>query len=139
MNHNVVLVDDDIDTVEIFQEYLKIKDINVVAVGFNGQDAVSLYSEHKPDVLLLDVMMPDYDGFYGLQNIKAKNPGAKIVMVTADKTAETQEKLTEMKADAILYKPYEIEEVIDTIKKVIAGEKLSPTIPESPTLVPNRC
>ena len=118
----VIVVDDDRDTVEVFTEYLAIKGIDVVAKGYNGKEAVELYKEHTPDITLLDVMMPGHDGFYGLQNIRRINPNAKVIMVTADLTSDTEKKMHELQASAILYKPYEIDSVVETIDKVSKGE-----------------
>ena len=115
---SVIVVDDDRDTVEVFCEYLNIKNIQVLGRGYDGKAAVDLYQEHKPDIVLLDVMMPDYDGFYGLEQIRKHDPNAKIIMVTADLTSDTEKKLVELKASAMIYKPYEIDSVIETIEKV---------------------
>jgi len=123
----VIVVDDDRDTVEVFTEYLSLKGIDVVAKGYNGKEAVELYKEYTPDITLLDVMMPEHDGFYGLQNIRRINPNAKVIMVTADLTSDTEKKMHELQASAILYKPYEIDSVVETIDKVSKGEiKLEP-------------
>jgi len=62
--------------------------------------------------------MPDYDGFYGLEQIRKLDPAAKIIMVTADLTSDTEKKLVELKASAMIYKPYEIDSVIETIEMV---------------------
>lgn len=114
----VIVIDDDVDTVEVFCEYLEIKDITVVGRGYNGKTAVELYEKLKPDIALLDVMMPEYDGFYALENIRQINSDAKIIMVTADLTADTEKKLKSLNASAVIYKPYEIDSVIDTIHNV---------------------
>ncbi len=114
----VIVVDDDVDTVEVFCEYLEIKDITVLGRGYNGKTAVELYEKYRPDIALLDVMMPEYDGFYGLEHIKNINPDAKVIMVTADLTFDTEKKLKDLNASAVIYKPYEIDSVIDTIHKV---------------------
>ncbi len=114
----VIVVDDDVDTVEVFCEYLEIKDITVLGRGYNGKTAVELYEKYRPDIALLDVMMPEYDGFFGLENIKSINPDAKVIMVTADLTFDTEKKLKDLNASAVIYKPYEIDSVVDTINKV---------------------
>ena len=77
----VIVVDDDVDTVEVFCEYLEIKEITVLGRGYNGKTAVELYEKHKPDVALLDVMMPEYDGFYALENIKKINNSYIVIIV----------------------------------------------------------
>ncbi|MEO9309523.1 MAG: response regulator [Nitrososphaera sp.] len=122
----VIVIDDDVDTVEVFSEYLEIKDITVLGRGYNGKTAVELYEQLRPDIVLLDVMMPEYDGFFGLENIKKINPDAKVIMVTADLTYNTEKRLKELNASAIIYKPYEIDSVIDVIQRVYKGEVLVP-------------
>lgn len=124
MSTRVILIDDDTDTLEIFQDYLEMKGIEVVETGNNGKTAVELYLKHKPEIVLLDVMMPEYDGYFALKNILNNDTNAKIIMVTADKTADTRKKLIELKASGILYKPYEIKTVLETIEKVKTGENV---------------
>ncbi len=115
---SVVLVDDDDDTREVFREFLSYKGIKVLGTGKNGKEGFELFKSFHPDVVLLDVMMPDYDGFYALSHIKKENPNAKVIMVTADKTITTENRLNELGATHILYKPYEIDEVIRIIQQV---------------------
>lgn len=114
-----IVVDDDFDTVEVFSEYLELKDIHVVGKGYNGKDAVDLYQKLKPDVVFLDVLMPKYDGFYALEKIRQLNPDSKVIMVTASLTAETEDKLNELNASSIIYKPYDIDEVVKTVKHIL--------------------
>ena len=120
----VIVVDDDPSTVKVFVEFLKVKKIDVIGTGINGRDAVALYKELKPDVVLLDVMMPQYDGFYAIEKIREIDEKAKIIAVTADLTAETEKKLQEMNVTAITYKPYEIDTVVETIEKVNNGQMI---------------
>ena len=114
-----IVVDDDFDTVEVFSEYLELKDIHVVGKGYDGKDAVDLYQKLKPDVVFLDVLMPKYDGFYALEKIRQINPDSKVIMVTASLTAQTEDKLNELNASSIIYKPYDIDEVVKTVKRVL--------------------
>ena len=122
---SVIVVDDDQDTAEVFCEYLKIKGLDVIGKGYNGNEAVELYEKLKPDILLCDVMMPQYDGFYALKKIRSIDPNAKVIMVTADMTSDTEEKLKELNATALVYKPYEIDSIIETIDKVKNGVPVS--------------
>ena len=85
-NLNVIVVDDDYNTVEVFAEFLELSKVKVIGRGYDGKDGVNLYKQLKPDIVFLDVMMPDFDGFYALENIKKINPNALVVMITADLT-----------------------------------------------------
>jgi len=115
---NVVVVDDDYNTVDVFAEFLELKNIKVVGKGFDGNDAVKLYRQLKPDIVFLDVMMPEYDGIYALEKIKEINPNAVVMMVTADLTVETEQRLNELKANSIVYKPFDIQQILEIISKL---------------------
>ena len=117
-NLNVIVVDDDYNTVEVFAEFLELSQVNVVGKGYDGKDGVNLYKRLKPDIVFLDVMMPDFDGFYALENIKKINPNALVVMITADLSTETEIKLENMKATSIVYKPFDIQQIIEIIDKL---------------------
>jgi len=118
---SVIVVDDDQDTAEVFCEYLNIKGLDVIGKGYDGNEAVELYEKLKPDILLCDVMMPQYDGFYALKKIRSIDPNAKVIMVTADMTSDTEEQLKKLNASAVVYKPYEIDGIMETIDKVKNG------------------
>ncbi|NHI02858.1 hypothetical protein DYY67_2133 [Candidatus Nitrosotalea sp. TS] len=68
-----------------------------------------------------DVMMSGYDGFYVIKKIRQINPHAIIVMITGDVRPETIDKLQELKADAIVYKPFDMKQVVDTINKLFVN------------------
>ena len=117
-----IVIDDDEDTVEVYTAYLRSKGIEVVGVGYNGRDAVELYKELQPDIVLLDVMMPEFDGFYALSEIRKLDPSSKILMTTADKTEETRRILQSSKVNGIVYKPYEINDVLEAVDIIQKGK-----------------
>jgi len=110
-----VVVDDDRATVQIFIDVLRMMDLEVLASGSNGKDAVRLYKKYSPNIIFIDIMMPEYDGFYALEEIRKFNPQAKVVAVTADLTDETATKLEKLNISAVIYKPYDRQD----IKKVL--------------------
>ena len=114
----VIVIEDDPDTAELLCEFLEIKSIKVLGKGYDGKQAVELYSKLKPDIVFIDVMMPKYDGFYALEQIRKLDPDAKIIMVTADRTADTTRILDDLKATALLYKPYEFNDIMTMIEKL---------------------
>lgn len=126
MSISVIIIDDNRDTIEVFKEYLEIKGIDVLGVGYNGREALELYERLHPDVVFIDVTMPYYDGFYALENIRKLDLNVKIVMVTADSQTHLKKKIYELKADAVAIKPYDIEDIIDVLER-ITHQKVSPT------------
>ena len=113
-----IIIDDDKGITTVFREYLQIHGIATLGVGHDGKSVVELYQKTKPDIVFLDVMMSDYDGFYGLEKIKQFDPNARVIMVTADLTQEAHDKLMSLGANMIIHKPFEIEEILMMINRI---------------------
>lgn len=128
MKTTAIVIDDDKDTVDVFSEYLTTKNITVLAKGRNGKQAIELYKKYKPNIVLMDVMMPDHDGVFGLREIRRLDPNSKIILVTASVSNQTYERLVELNASAVVYKPYDIDHLLDIIDRVKNGaSKILPT------------
>jgi DNA-binding NarL/FixJ family response regulator len=113
----VLVVDDDKDSRDALSDILEFKGIEVIAKAINGYDAVQKFSKYLPDVVLMDMMMPQYDGVYGLQHIKNIDPDAKIIIITADQTMETHTKLKQMQHDLIILKPINTDNLVKMINE----------------------
>ena len=120
----VIVVDDDVDTVEVFSEFLELKDIEVVGRAHDGKEAVESYEKLRPDIILMDVMMPVYDGFYAIERIRKFDPNSKIIMVTADLSKKTKERLKELNVSGVIFKPYDIDRVLDVIHSIQKGQTI---------------
>ncbi len=112
----VIVVDDDPDMVDITVEYLEQSDIKVVGTGFDGNDAVTLYRKLRPDLVILDMKMPKYDGRYAIKKIISEYPQAKIIVATgyADEYNFKDNGIT-----SVLRKPFNINELIQAINSVL--------------------
>ncbi|QLH08890.1 response regulator transcription factor [Candidatus Nitrosotenuis sp. DW1] len=103
---------------EIFEEWAKFSNISVVGVGHDGKEAVELFEKHRPEIIVLDLMMPYFDGFYAIDKIRKIDPNAKFLILTADITDATKRKIEQMKEISLMYKPYDLDDVINEIKKL---------------------
>lgn len=112
-----IVIDDDRDTVDVFVDFMKILNVNVLAKGYGGKDAVELYDRHRPDVVFLDLMMADYDGFYALEKIRKINPDAKAIVVTADLRSDDELRLSTLKPTEVIFKPFVPEMLEEIVKK----------------------
>lgn len=115
-----IVVDDDEDIVAVFCEYLETIGVKVVGKGRNGKKAVELYQQQDPDVVFLDLIMPEYDGFYALENIRKINPHSRIVIVTAHMTESNVTKMNAFNPTKIFFKPFDLDQVkklVDTLKE----------------------
>ncbi len=114
-----IVIDDDIDTASVLSEFLQIKGISVIGKGYDGMEAIKMYKKLLPDVVFLDVMMKNHDGFYTLEKIREIEPHAIVILITADVTEETRKRLLALDASSIIYKPYDINEVISETNKLV--------------------
>ena len=117
----VIVIDDEHDVSEVLCEFLKMKGIEVLGRGKNGEDAVQLYKNLHPDLVLMDLVMPDYDGFYGIEKIREFDPKSKIMIISASLTHLYVQKLLELNVNSISLKPYDLNDIIEVINKVNHG------------------
>lgn len=99
------MVDDNDDLLESLTEFLQIKGSNILGCGHNGLEAVQLYEEYRPDIVLLDLSMSNYDGIYGLENIKKINPEAKVIILTGHYSENNRQKIKPFNVSKIMEKP----------------------------------
>ena len=114
MQRSVIVIDDDEDTVRLFSEFLEEKGIKVVGNGYDGVTAIKLYKEKKPDVVLIDIMMPNGSGFYAIKKIRDINPTAKIIAVSGDSSYLIEDKLEKLDIQFIR-KPFNMEQIFSII------------------------
>lgn len=115
-----VVVDDDKEAVSLFSEILSSNNIEVVGKGYNGQEAAFLYQKLRPDVVFLDVMMPVYDGIYGISKIREMNPNAILIITTNQMTINTQIALNKLRPSAIIKEPIDVNEIIKKVNQLCA-------------------
>jgi two-component system chemotaxis response regulator CheY/two-component system response regulator (stage 0 sporulation protein A) len=115
-----VVVDDDKDTVALFAEIMQSNGIQVVGKGYNGQEAAFLYQKLKPDVIFLDIIMPVYDGIYGITKIRDMNPDAVVIITTNQMTINAQIALNKLRPSAIIKEPIDVNEIIKIVNQLCA-------------------
>ena len=104
-------------------------DMELVAEGMNGREAVELFRRHQPDVTLMDLQMPEMNGIDALSAIRGEFPEARIIVLTTY-TGDVQVfRALKAGARAYLLKGLLRKELIETIRAVHAGQKrLAPEI-----------
>lgn len=96
-------------------------DVEVVALAENGKEAFEKCKVYQPDVVLMDMRMPDYDGAYGIKAIKEALPDVRVLVLTTFDDEETIDKALASGADGYILKEMEDEKVIASVKSVAAG------------------
>ena len=85
----------------------------------NGEEGLTLYKELTPDVVTMDITMPEMDGIKCLQKIMDIDPAAKVLMVTAAGQASKLMEALKSGAKDFICKPYEPEQIINAVKEVL--------------------
>ncbi|MFC7394224.1 sporulation transcription factor Spo0A [Scopulibacillus cellulosilyticus] len=128
----VCLTDDNQELIKLIQEYLENQeDIEVVGTAYNGQECLSLIKEVRPDVLVLDIIMPHLDGLGVLEQIRqdADLPEPNVIMLTAFGQEDVTKKAVDLGASYFILKPFDMENLVNNIRQV-AGKQRTP-IPQA--------
>ena len=92
----------------------------VVGEAENGAESVEMYASLKPDVVLMDITMPEMDGIEALRAIRAADPQARVVMCTAMGQKSLVVEAIGAGARDFVVKPFEAQRVVDAINKLAA-------------------
>jgi DNA-binding NarL/FixJ family response regulator len=101
-------------------------DMVIVASASNGLEAVDLWKQHRPDVTLLDLRMPELDGVGAIKAIREVDPNAHIVVLTTYDSDEDIYRAIKAGAKAYLLKDTARDALVDTVRRVYAGETYLP-------------
>jgi CheY-like chemotaxis protein len=123
MNRNILIVDDEEDVRAIAKLGLEMGAGWNVLTASSGQEALNVAVNHKLDVILLDMMMPDMDGRATLQQLKA-NPVTKkipVILLTAKFQQSDRESFTDLDVAAIFAKPFRPLKLAEQISEVLGS------------------
>ncbi len=116
-----ILIVDDEPNIVMTLEYA-FKKINFeVFIARDGSEALSILENHVPDAVLLDIMMPNVDGYETLEAIKKNDAlqNTKVVFVTAKNKASDIEKGLKMGADRYITKPFSVKKIVSEIQELL--------------------
>lgn len=129
MSAKIMIVDDAAFMRKRIRNILLKEGYEVVAESTNGKEAVDHYKQHKPDLVTMDITMPEMDGITALQEIKNIDPAALVIMVTAMGQQSMVIKAIKAGAKDFIVKPFEPERVLSTVRNVLsAKENASATV-----------
>jgi DNA-binding NarL/FixJ family response regulator len=114
------------DDIKILRQGLKVileqdPDIEVLSLAKNGKEAYEMSLKYKPDVVLMDMRMPEYDGSFGIAAIKKECPNVKALVLTTFDDKETIDKAIRNGADGYILKEMEDDKIIASVKSVYNG------------------
>ena len=119
MAKNILISDDSAFMRMMIKDILTKNGYNVVGEAENGKVAVDKYTELKPDLVLMDITMPEMDGIESLKAIRAKDPNACVIMCSAMGQQAMVIEAIQSGAKDFIVKPFQAERVLEAVKKVI--------------------
>ncbi len=119
---NKILIADDEQNIVISLEFLMKREGFEVSIAVDGEEAVDRIRSEKPDLVLLDVMMPKKSGFEVCQEVKADAglSAVKILMLTAKGRDTEVAKGLALGADAYMTKPFSTKELVEKVRSMLA-------------------
>ena len=123
----VLIADDHITVLEGLAAIIgRQPDMTVAAQAADGNEAVELWGRHRPDVMLLDLRMPKLDGVDVIEEIRKRDPSARIIVLTTYETDTEILRAIKAGIKAYLLKDARREELLDSIRRVNRGETCFP-------------
>jgi DNA-binding NtrC family response regulator len=119
---SVLIVDDEIGARESLKMILK--NNYEVFLAKNAEEAFFQIKEHSPDVILLDILLPDLDGLKVLERIKQNDPGMVVIMITATNTVNTAREAMKLGAYDYVTKPFDIDQLRLIITRSLTAKAL---------------
>jgi len=126
----IILIDDHRRVHQAMSEMISyFDDIEILAQGNNGLDAIALCDQYQPDLVLMDVVMPEMDGVEATRRIKTKHPDIKILALSSFKDNDTTRAMLESGAIGFILKNSSVDDLENTIRTAYAGQGIfSPEI-----------
>lgn len=119
MGKNILICDDAAFMRMMIKDILSKNGYNVVGEAENGLVAVDKYTETKPDLVLMDITMPEMDGINALKKIKEKDPNASVIMCSAMGQQAMVIESIQAGARDFIVKPFQPDRVLEAVKKVV--------------------
>ena len=119
MAKNILIVDDAALMRMMIKDILTKNGYNVIGEAENGAKAFEKYNELKPDLVLMDITMPEVDGIAALKKIKGADPNALIIMCSAMGQQAMVIEAIQGGAKDFIVKPFQPDRVLEAVKKVI--------------------
>ncbi|MCD5412197.1 response regulator [Thermodesulfovibrionales bacterium] len=115
----ILVVDDEKNILKLYQAELEDEGYTVVTAN-SGEDGLSAFEKEDPDLVTLDILMPDMDGIQVLRQMKEKKPNIPVIMLTA---YDYRDDFSVWVADAYIVKSSDTTNLKATIKQVLEGKK----------------
>jgi two-component system chemotaxis response regulator CheY len=119
MSRTLLVTDDAMIIREMIKDAATAAGWEIVGEAQNGQQAIELYDQLRPDAVTLDMVMPQYDGLYALNGIKTLDPDALVLVVSALDQKQTLKEAFRLGAADFIVKPFDPKNLVATLEKMV--------------------
>jgi two-component system, chemotaxis family, chemotaxis protein CheY len=114
----ILVIDDEQNIRDLLDTLLRRKGYDVV-VAESGQKGLDLYRRERPDVLVLDLKMPEMDGVTVLQQVRGLNPGQPVIVLTGAGTPEMEQRVRALGVSEFVAKEFSLHRLGDALKRLL--------------------
>jgi DNA-binding response OmpR family regulator len=116
MNDTVLVIEDETIIGELVKINLTMRKIKC-SIATTGQKGIEMFESQKPSIVLLDIRLPDIDGWDVCKQIKQKNPDSVVIFMTAATQVKDREIAEKVGADDFIEKPFDVNDLVSMVNK----------------------
>ena len=121
MKINILMIDDNINLIEMVKEYFKqSEEVNILFEAHDGEEGINEIEKNKDkiDLIILDLIMPNKDGIYVLNEMKKRNINKKVIVATSYNAAEVIREVSEYGVSYYILKPFDLSDLEKRIYEI---------------------
>ncbi len=119
----VLVADDSPFICRLLTHYLESDpEIKVIETAHNGKEALKIYKDQTPDLIISDILMPEMEGLETIQKIKTENPAMPIIAITGSTDSPYLQLALKLGAAKGLYKPFNQTDLLDAVRSALPDE-----------------
>jgi CheY-like chemotaxis protein len=120
MGERYIIVDDTQVVVDLFSTVVEMLEGTVVGTASTGSEAMILYVDLLPDIVVMDISMPDMSGLDAIERILSINPTANIIVISGNDYEEVRQKVFDLGGKLFISKPFHVERIVKVLTKLMA-------------------
>ena len=131
MKINILMIDDNVNLIEMVKEYFKqSEEVNILFEAHDGEEGINEIEKNKDkiDLIILDLIMPNKDGIYVLNEMKKRNINKKVIVATSYNAAEVIREVSEYGVSYYILKPFDLSDLEKRIYDITKKEKSNKNI-----------
>jgi two-component system chemotaxis response regulator CheY len=114
-----IIVDDTQVVIDLFSDVVEMIEGTVVGTASTGAEALVLYVDQLPDIVVMDISMPDMSGLEAIERILGMNPAANVIVISGNNYEEVRQKVFELGGKLFISKPFHVDQIVKVLTKLM--------------------